>query len=84
MAKAKPKPDGRGGARPGAGRPKTSDRDDVTVRVDRSAVAQARQVAEARGVSLAEYLTGIIAGPVGKDFVGVTASGKQAEGEGSA
>ena len=62
----------KGGARPGAGRPKTSERDDVSVKVDRAAIAKARYVAEVRGVHLAEYLTETIIGPVERDFAEVT------------
>lgn len=45
-----------GGKRPNSGRPK-SDRDDVTVKMDRQIVARARFVAELKGETLAEYLT---------------------------
>jgi hypothetical protein len=45
----------RGGARPGAGRPKTSDRDDVVVRMAADIVTHARYVADRRKLSLAEY-----------------------------
>jgi hypothetical protein len=68
--------DGRGGARPGAGRPKSSDRDDVTVRLDRAITAKARYVAEIRGVSLAEYLSSITSGPVERDFEKATRAPK--------
>ena len=46
-----------GGKRPGAGRPKTSERDDATVKMDRLVVARCRYIAEMRGISLAQYLT---------------------------
>ena len=39
------------------GRPPTSERNDIVVKLDRSVAAQARYIAETRGVSMAEYLT---------------------------
>jgi hypothetical protein len=57
----------RGGARPGAGRPKTSQRDDVVVRMAADIVTHARYVADRRKISLAEYLDGFRAA-VMKDF----------------
>jgi len=45
-----------GGERPGAGRPK-SDRDDISVKMDRKVVAKLQYLAKLEGVSLAEYLT---------------------------
>jgi hypothetical protein len=61
------KPGQHGGQRPGAGRPK-SDRDDVSVKLDRTVVARARFVAELRGVTLAEYLTEAVRPVVDRDF----------------
>ncbi len=60
-------PGPRGGKRPGAGRPK-SERDDVTVKMDRGVVARARYVAEIRGVTLAEYLSDAVRPIVDRDF----------------
>jgi hypothetical protein len=60
-------PTPRGGKRPGAGRPK-SERDDVTVKMDRGLVARARFVAEIRGVTLAEYLSEAVRPVVDRDF----------------
>lgn len=68
-----------GGLRPGAGRPKTSERDDVTVRLDRQVAAQARYVAETRGISLAEYLTDALAPTVAKDFEDCSARVRRGE-----
>jgi hypothetical protein len=65
MAKVKSQ---HGGPRPGSGRPKTSDRDDVTVRLDRHVTAQARFVADSRGITLAEYLSDALRPIVVKDF----------------
>lgn len=50
------------------GRPATSTRDDIAVKIDRSLVAKARYVAENRRVTLAEYLTGAALPTVLKDF----------------
>jgi hypothetical protein len=71
-----------GGTRPGAGRPRTSERDDVTVRLDRAIAAKARYVAEVRGVSLAEYLSEITDGQVGRDFAKASAGHKGVTSEG--
>jgi hypothetical protein len=49
------------------GRPKT-DRDDGTAKVDRGVLGMAKMVAAIRKISVAEYLTGLLRGPVEKDF----------------
>jgi hypothetical protein len=73
------KPGQHGGQRRGAGRPK-SDRDDVSVKLDRSVAARARFVAELRGVTLAEYLTEAVRPVVERDFArAARAEGKEAE-----
>jgi hypothetical protein len=51
-----------------AGRPATSTRDDVTVKIDRGIVAKARFVADSRQVPLAEYLSESLRSIVGRDF----------------
>jgi predicted HicB family RNase H-like nuclease len=51
------------------GRPKTSERDDATARIDRGVLAKAQMVAKARKISLAEYLTDLLHGPVDRDFL---------------
>jgi hypothetical protein len=51
-----------------AGRPATSTRDDVVVKIDRGVVAQARYVADSRKIPLAEYLTEALRGVVRRDF----------------
>ena len=56
-----------GGKRPGAGRPK-SDRDDMTVKMDRTIVARARFVADLRGQTLTEYLSEAVRPIVDRDF----------------
>lgn len=45
------------------GRPKSSERDDVTVKLDRTIVSRAKLIAADEGVSLAEYLSTAL-GPV--------------------
>jgi hypothetical protein len=50
------------------GRPKRSERDDVTVKIDRGIVSRAKMVASARNVPLAEYLSELIRSPVARDF----------------
>jgi hypothetical protein len=49
------------------GRPKT-ERDDVTVKLDRSIVSRAKIIAAARGLTLAEYLSDLTRGLVDRDF----------------
>jgi hypothetical protein len=66
---------GRGGKRPGAGRPKSS-RDDISVKLDRTVAARARYVADLRGLTLAEYLTEAIRPIVDRDFDRAAGGGK--------
>jgi hypothetical protein len=51
-----------------AGRPKRSERDDVTVKLDRGIVSKAKMIASAKKVPLAEYLLDLLSGPVARDF----------------
>jgi hypothetical protein len=51
-----------------AGRPATSTRDDVVVKIDRSIAAKARFVAENRKIPMAEYLSEALRSVVGRDF----------------
>jgi hypothetical protein len=64
-----------------AGRPATSTRDDVVVKIDRGIVAKARYVADTRGIPLAEYLSEALRPVVGRDF-DRTVRGSEAEGGG--
>jgi len=50
------------------GRPPTSERDDIVVKMDRAVAADARWIAEKRAMSLAEYLTEALRPIVAKDF----------------
>ena len=50
------------------GRPPTSERDDIVVKLDRAVAADARWIAEKRGISMAEYLTEAIRPIIAKDF----------------
>lgn len=59
-----------------AGRPPTSDRNDIVVKLDRAVAAQARYIAETRDISMAEYLTAVLAPIVAKDFQHATKGGK--------
>jgi hypothetical protein len=56
-----------GGTRPGAGRP-AKGRDDMAVKVARSIVSKAKAIAQDRGISIAEYLSEKLDGPVSRDF----------------
>lgn len=76
-AKTVAKKTSHGGPRPGAGRPKKSERDDVSVKMDRAVISRARFVADGRGIALAEYLSEMIRPIVGKDFE------RAAKGEGA-
>jgi hypothetical protein len=67
-----------GGKREGAGRPK-SERDDVTVKMDRRVVARAQFVARLRGLTVAEFLTEIARPGVDREFA--KESAKQGEGK---
>src|SRR4051794_11158676 len=51
------------------GRPKTSERDDGTARIDRGILAKAQMITSARKVTMAEYLSGVLQGPVDRDFL---------------
>lgn len=57
-----------GGPRPGAGRPKVSDRDDAVARMDREIVNQAQYIASRRGISIAAYLSDKLRASVLADF----------------
>lgn len=50
------------------GRPKSSERHDVSIKFDKSLVAMARMVATAKGTSLAEYLSEAARPVIEKDF----------------
>ena len=53
------------------GRPKTSTRNDRVARVDAVVLGWAEMVARARGISVAEYLSETLRGPVARDFARV-------------
>lgn len=55
-------------ARKKAGRPKSSDRDDVTVKIDRELKVSADYVAAKRRMTLAQYLTELLKPVVEADF----------------
>jgi hypothetical protein len=57
MVKAKPK-----------GRPKRSERDDVTVKIDRALVGKAKLIATHQGVPVAELLSDLVKGPLDKTY----------------
>ena len=54
-------------SKPRGGRPK-SDRNDTSVKVDSALVIKAKLVAEAQGITLAEYISELIRNPVDRDF----------------
>lgn len=50
------------------GRPKTSQRNDVAVKIDAEIIGKAKHVVLARDITLAEYLSDLLRGPVDRDF----------------
>ena len=50
------------------GRPPTSTRDDVVIKIDRTVAAKARFIASTRSISLAEYVTVVARAAVDRDF----------------
>ncbi len=54
-------------ARP-KGRPKTSERDDATTRLDRALIGKAKAVATHRGISTGELLSELVRGPLDKAY----------------
>jgi hypothetical protein len=53
------------------GRPKTSDRDDVTIRVNRAIAHKARVIAAQRQITIAELITEILQQPIDRAFASV-------------
>ena len=53
------------------GRPKEGNRREAVVKLDIIIVGKAQMVAKARGMSLAEYLSELIRGPVDRDFLAI-------------
>jgi hypothetical protein len=51
-----------------AGRPKTSERDDVSIKIDRALVSKARLLAAHKGVSIAELISELLRGPLNQDY----------------
>lgn len=53
------------------GRPRTSERDDVSVKIDRRVAARARIVASDAGIPLAKLLTEIVSSGIDKRYAAV-------------
>jgi hypothetical protein len=51
------------------GRPKTSERDDGTARIDNGILRKAKLIASSRNVTVAEYLSSVLQAPVDRDFL---------------
>jgi len=83
MAKAKRKAGQPATSAGKMGRPATSTRDDVAVKVDREVVGQAKIVAWDRGISLAEYITETLRSAVGRDFDRVVEARADKKGSGA-
>ena len=58
-----------GGTRKGAGRPKSVERKDASVRIDRAVLGKIQWLAKDKGVTVSEYLTDLVRGPVEREFV---------------
>ena len=54
-------------AKQGRGRPRT-DRDDITVKINRAIVGKARAVATHKGVTLAELLSDVLQVPIDRAY----------------
>jgi hypothetical protein len=50
------------------GRPRRSERDDVTVKIDRALVGKAKLIATHRGIPVAELLSDLVKGPLDKTY----------------
>lgn len=50
------------------GRPKSSQRNDATAKIDAGLITKAKFVADTRDMPLAEYLSELLRGPVDRDF----------------
>ena len=50
------------------GRPKTSERKDVTVKIDRTVVGQAKLVAAHKGIPVAELLSDLVGVPLARAY----------------
>jgi hypothetical protein len=50
------------------GRPKSSDRDDVSIKFDRILAGKARLISQGRGVSMAEYLSEMTRTFIDRDY----------------
>lgn len=61
------------------GRPKTSERDDVAVKLDRAIASMAKVIAASKGIPLAQLLTEIVEGPVSRAYA---ARMRELEGKG--
>jgi hypothetical protein len=53
------------------GRPKTSERQDVSIKFDRALARKARMIAEARNIAMAEYLSEMARPIIDRDYVRV-------------
>ena len=64
------------------GRPRVGKRRDAVVKLDVTIVGKAQMVAKANGISLAEYLSEMLRGPVDRDFLKVMKQMEAAESDG--
>lgn len=51
------------------GRPRRSERQDITVKMDRTVIGKAKLVATHQGIPVAELLTEMVRGPVDKAYM---------------
>lgn len=64
------------------GRPKRSERDDVTTKIDRNLVGKAHVIARERGITVAELLSELLRGPIDKAYAAVVRSLDKQEDKG--
>jgi hypothetical protein len=50
------------------GRPKTSDRDEATTRLDRTLIGKAKLIATHQGISVGELLSELVRGPLDRAY----------------
>ena len=65
------------------GRPKTSDRNDVSIKFDKVLAAKARLISLGRGVSMAEYLSEMARSGIDRDYAKLLREleGRESRGE---
>lgn len=71
MAKSKKSGDPQKSGEPKRGRPRRPDGNGLPVRIDADLVKRARAIASSKGISLTSYVSDLLRGPIGRDFLQV-------------